>query len=327
MGLTNSKRHFSAEIFLKKTGEKMQNVLVERIRSGGRSMAIAQLVAAMALAGSSVVVGKVLATKVPVFLGTFGTLLVAFLTLLPLAWGKRAEVRALDARQWGNLFLQGLFGIVVFRVFTLYGLRMTSAMQAGIITGTTPAALAALSLVLLGERLSRGALFGIACAVCGCVAINLFSAEAGGAGSLPGNLLVGAAVVSEALFTIFRKRVADSVSAVTNTAVLIFCSLLLLLPAAALEAAAMTSWPDATALLAIAYYGVFATVVAYLLWTGAVGSVSGATAGAASAAMPASAMLLAALLLGEPMRWYHLFGCTVIAIGIIAAACGETSGS
>ena len=275
------------------------------------------LIGAMSLAGSSVVVGKMLVASVPVFLAAFGSLLVAFACMIPLMYGRFSEVRLLTGREWLYLFLQGLCGIVLFRVFTLYGLRLTGAMQAGIITGTTPAVLALLSLVLLRERLSVRGAAGVALAMAGCLVINAFAAEEGGESSLAGSLLVGAAVGCEALFTICRKRIARSVSATVNTAVLIFCSLVLLAAPAAWDLCCLTEAVPPAALLAILYYGVFATVVAYLLWTSAVGRVSGATAGAATAAMPASSVLLAVFLLGEPLHPHHLAGCLLIAAGIL----------
>lgn len=286
--------------------------------------AVAMLVGAMSLAGSSVVVGKMLVASMPVFLTAFFSLLVAFLCMVPLTLGRWSEIRVLTAREWGYLFLQGLCGIVLFRVFTLYGLKSTGAVQAGIITGTTPAVLALLSLVILGERLSARSAAGVLLAMTGCIVINAFSwVEAGseaGTDSLAGGLLVGAAVVSEALFTIFRKRVARTVSATVNTAVLIFCSLLLLAAPAAWQYAGMQAALPASALPAILYYGVFATVVAYLLWTSAVARVDGAIAGAATAAMPASSVLLAVLLLGERLHWHHLAGCLMIVAGIVVSS-------
>jgi drug/metabolite transporter (DMT)-like permease len=254
---------------------------------------------------------------VPVFVAAFGSLLVAFICMIPLMRGRLAELRLLTAREWMYLFLQGLCGIVLFRVFTLYGLHMTGAVQAGIITGATPAVLALLSLLLLGEQLSARMMAGIVLAATGCMVINIITVRNDGDNTLFGSLLVFAAVVSEALFTIFRKRICHSVSAITNTAVLIFCSLLLLIVPAVMEFRAMNSRLSTEAILAIVYYGVFATVLAYLLWTAAVGQVSGATAGAATAAMPASSMILAVLVLGEPLYWHHLVGCLLIVSGIL----------
>ncbi len=279
--------------------------------------AVAMLIGAMSLAGSSVVAGKMLVATVPVFLAAFGSLLVAFACMVPLMRGRFAEIRLLTAREWTYLFLQGLCGIVLFRVFTLYGLQSTGAVQAGIITGTTPAVLALLSFLLLGEKLSAKAAVGVALAMAGCIVINVFTGASGGETSLAGSLLVGAAVVCEALFTIFRKRIAQSVSATVNTAVLIFCSMLLLAAPAAWDLSRMAAGVPPEALLAIVYYGVFATVIAYLLWTGAVGQVNGATAGAATAAMPASAVMLAVVVLGEQLHWQHLAGCLLIVAGIL----------
>lgn len=278
---------------------------------------IAMLILAMALAGSSVVVGKILVNTTPVFFGAFASLLIAFICMIPLMHDRVTELRHLTLRQWKYLFLQGLCGIVLFRVFTLYGLHSTGAVQAGIITGTTPAVLALLSLFLLGEQLTKSSFIGIACAVSGCIVINIFTGESGGDNSIFGCLLVLAAVICESLFTIFRKRISASVSATTNTTVLIFCSLLLLLFPAIWDLYYMTMIPNVTALIAIGYYGIFATVIAYLLWTFAVGKVSGATAGATTAAMPASSLLLAALILGEQIHWYHLTGCLMIVTGIL----------
>lgn len=287
-------------------------------REYSQVMAIVMLLAAMALAGSSVVVGKVLVATIPVFAGTFASLVVAFICMLPLMRGRYDEVRALTRRQWGYLFLQGLCGIVLFRVFALYGLKSTGAMEAGIITGTTPAVLALLAIVLLGERLSMKSLVAVMCSVAGCVVINL-SQSGEGESTLQGCLLVGAAVFCEALFTIWRKRIADTVSATTNTTVLIFCSLLLLAVPAGLEMWSMSVLPDRTAVAAVVYYGVFATVLAYLLWTSAVGRVSGATAGVTTAAMPASAVVLGCLFLGESVNVSHLLGCLFVVTGIIVS--------
>lgn len=290
------------------------------------SISIITLIAAMALAGSSVVAGKILISSIPVFLGTFMSLLVAFICMIPLMRSRIHELRRLTWREWKYLFLQGLCGIVLFRIFTLYGLHLTSAVQAGIITGTTPAVFAALSFLLLGEKLQRRSILGICLAVSGSILINIAANGSAGHSSAAGSLLVAIAVICEALFTIFRKRIASSVSATTNTTVLIFCSLLLLALPALWDATKMEHYPSQQCLLAVMYYGIFATVIAYLLWTYAVGRVDGATAGAATAAMPASSVLLAFLILGEQVLWQHLAGCVLIVSGIIVTTTGKRKG-
>lgn len=291
----------------------------------GQITVVLMLVAAMALAGSSVVVGKMLVATLPVFTTAFGSLLVAVLCMLPLMIGRFSELRRLTRREWGYLLLQGLCGIVLFRVFTLYGLHHTGAVQAGLITGATPAVLALLSVFFLGERLSRRGLLAIVLAVTGCMTINVQSTSVAGDGRLIGGLLVGAAVVCEALFTIFRKRISASVAATTNTFVLIVCSLALVLIPAAVEITRMELSPAPRDFFAVFYYGAFATVLAYLLWTAAVGQVSGAVAGVATAAMPVSSVLLAVLVLGERPQPLQLLGALLVVAAIVVSALGPSA--
>ncbi|MDY0281300.1 MAG: DMT family transporter [Salinivirgaceae bacterium] len=238
--------------------------------------AIGQLVLAMALGGSSVPVGKTLAVTLPLFPTIFATLLAAWMIMLPLVWGRRDEIRALTRREWGYLFLQGLCGIVLFRIFLFLGLQHMGASQAGIITGATPAVLTILSLCMLKERPTPGAVAGVACAVAGGVCLAAAGDLSLKDGSLLGGLLVFSAVVSEALFTIWRKRVATTVSATVNTAMLISCALVTVLPFALWDCRKVTTAPTAMELAAILYYGAVATVFAYLLWARAVGRVDGA---------------------------------------------------
>ena len=289
--------------------------------AGKNWTAIAQLVAAMSLAGSSVVVGKRLAGGLPVFLTTFATLLVALIVMLPYAWLKREEIRCLMPREWLYLFLQGICGIVLFRVLLLSGLRTIGAAQAGIITGASPAVLTMLSWFMLGERPSALSTAGVLCAIAGTAGLALADTAANGInGPSWGVILVFGAVVSEGLFSIWRKRIAATVSATANTVALVFCALLTIFPLALLDAVHHPALPTATELLAILYYGAVATVMAYILWTGAVGSVSGVTAGITTAAMPASAVLLSALALNEPLSAHQISSCLLVVVGIVAGA-------
>jgi drug/metabolite transporter (DMT)-like permease len=285
-----------------------------------RIKAMAMLLAAMALAGSSVVVGKMLVVSLPVFLTAFSSLLVALCCMLPLMVGRFAELRRLTQREWGYLMLQGWCGIVLFRVLTLYGLHFTGAVQAGLITGATPAVLALLSATFLGERFTRCSVLAIVLAVAGCLAINFDIGSEPREGHLAGGVLVGAAVVCEALFTIFRKRISASVAATTNTFVLICSSLLLLAPPAAVELIWLELSPSSSDILAVFYYGAFATVVAYLLWTAAVGQVSGMMAGVATAAMPVTSVFLAMMVLGEQPHLLHLAGALLVIAAILVLA-------
>jgi drug/metabolite transporter (DMT)-like permease len=281
-----------------------------------------EVVLAMALAGSSVVVGKLLSVRVPVFLSVELCLIAALAAILPAQIARRREIRLLGARELLLMFLQALFGMVLFRAFTLTGLRFTSAVNAGVITSAAPAVMAVLARAVLGERMGRTGSLGVCLAVAGLLFINLFG-MAGGAepGHILGNLLVLAATVCEALLTIFRKTSGGRISSVTNTTILVGMSAVMLLPLALLDLKGFDLGRVGTVgWLSVVYYGAFATVIAYILWGDGALRIPANRTGIATAAMPVSALVLSALVLGEPLRFPHIAGCAAVVAGMIIAS-------
>jgi drug/metabolite transporter (DMT)-like permease len=129
-----------------------------------------------------------------------------------------------------------VFGIVLFRALTLYGLRLTSAISAGVITSAAPAVMAVLAAAALRERIGAAGIAGVLLSVAGLLLVNLWGHSAStGAGYLAGNLLVLGAMLCEALLTVFRKSSGGRVGSVTNTTVLVAMSALLTLPPALMD--------------------------------------------------------------------------------------------
>lgn len=278
-----------------------------------------EVVLAMALAGSSVVVGKLLSVRIPVFLSVELSLLAALAAILPAQIARRRELCLLGGRELALMFLQALFGLVLFRAFTLTGLRFTTAANAGVITSAAPAVMALMARVILGERMGRTGGIGVCLAVAGLLLINLFGIDAGpGPGHMTGNLLVLAATVCEALLTIFRKTSGGRISSVTNTTILVGMSAVMMLPLALMDLkgfdlgrVGIVGW------ISVIYYGAFATVIAYILWGDGALRIPANRTGIATAALPVSALVLSALVLGEPLRLPHLAGCAAVIAGMI----------
>lgn len=157
----------------------------------------------MAIVGSSVVVGKLVVAKLPIFLIGGLRFALASLILIALVLVRERGMPALSRRDAGVLLLQAFTGIFAFNVLLLYGLTFTSAAESGIVTSSTPAVTAALAILLLREPWSARQAVGIGLAVLGLAALNLGAAgEAGDRGPRPllGNLLVLGAVVGEGCF-------------------------------------------------------------------------------------------------------------------------------
>jgi drug/metabolite transporter (DMT)-like permease len=280
---------------------------------------LVEIVLAMALAGSSVVVGKLLSVRIPVFLAAELSLLAALAAILPAQAARRKELRLLGSRELGWMFLQALFGIVLFRVLTLTGLRFTSAVNAGLITSAAPAVMAVLAAAVLRERNRAAGALGICLTMAGLLLINLWGAAVQREpGRLLGNLLVFGATVCEALLTIFRKSSGGRIGSVTNTTVLVAMSAVMLLPFALLDLRGFAlSRIEIVGWLSVIYYGAVATVIAYILWGHGALLIPATRTGIATAALPVSALVLSVIVLGEPLHLVHVIGCAAVIAGIV----------
>jgi len=116
----------------------------------------------MAIVGSSIVVGKVAVARLPVFLLSGLRFAVASAILVTLVLLVERPLPRPTRRDVAVLALQAFAGIFAFNVLLLYGLRLTSAAEGGIVTSTTPAVAAALAVLTLGERWSRARTLGVA---------------------------------------------------------------------------------------------------------------------------------------------------------------------
>lgn len=283
-----------------------------------------ELTLAMAIVGSSVVVGKLLIASFPVFLGAGLRFAIASAVLLPMLIGRERGIPPITRKDWSFLFLQTLTGVFLFSIFLLYGLKWTTAAESGIISSTTPAVLGVISFLFLKERLTWNKVIGIAFTLLGIAAINLIGATASaerGVNPLLGNLLVFGAVVGEALFTIFRKVVSEKVTPLASATVMSVLGLVMFLPFALYEASAFdfsrTTFADWSPVI---YYGIVVTVVAFILWFRGVSKVPASIAAVFTGVWPVSAVLLSYVVLQEQFAVSHLLGiiCVLLGIGFIS---------
>lgn len=122
------------------------------------------------------------------------------------------QVRQVSLRRlpWPTLSLLGLTGIALYFGFQNLSLARTSATDAGLIAGAVPAITAAMSAVVLRERVSPVRVAGIATSILGVAAVVLASEAGGEPGSLAGNLLMLAAALSWGFYTLLNKDVGES---------------------------------------------------------------------------------------------------------------------
>jgi drug/metabolite transporter (DMT)-like permease len=276
----------------------------------------------MALVGANVAVAKVLSEALPIALVAFLRCLLACLVLWPLARVRDGRV-APGRAAMRNLALQAVFGTALYNAGLLAGLRLTGALEAGLVLATLPAVVALGAAAWLRERLPPRGWAAVALAVAGMGAITLARADGSGAGSAAGNALVFAGVCGEAAYVLLARRIAGRIPVLTASLWMQAWSAAVLLPFAlpGLAAAAALAAPGLLALLL--FHSLTASVLCVVLWYAGLRRVPAGVAGLFTGFLPATAALVAVATLGEPVSATHVAGFALMAASLLAAFGGR----
>ncbi len=232
-------------------------------------------------------------------------------------------VRRLDwprgRRDWAWLALFGLLNSGLYLGFSYVALQHLSAGMATIIAATNPLLLTLLAPRLLGERLTRPRLLGLALGFGGVVFVmggRLGSGPSRAADTPGGMLLAIAGVVCLVGATALYKRVQPREHPlVVNTVQLAAAGLALLPPALLVEHPERVR-VDGPLLGAFLYLVVVISIGASLLWFWLLERGEASAVSAYYFLTPICGLLLAALLLNEPFGPRDALGLVAVAIGI-----------
>ena len=286
------------------------------------------LTGAFALAGTSVVTGYLLSSRLPEFTIMAVSMGFALVGLLPFYAAKVIRtVRMLTRRDWLMLLSQAAFGIFLFRLFLLFGVTMTSTAEAGVLTGTTPAITAVLAYFVLKERPSAFTAAGIGGTVAGILLLqgNSLLTVQFSARHLLGNALILCAAASESTFNIIARKhqagehnrspvsihpIVQALLVAGITLCLSIVPALLEHPADALRALGWQEW------LALVWYGFIITAVAFAFFFAGAKRCNAYTIAAFSGMMPLTAILLSMLLLHERTAVLQWIGGALIILSM-----------
>jgi len=277
-----------------------------------------QLALAMILVGANVGVAKLLADALPIAMIAFLRCALAVAVLWPLARMIEGRV-SVSAAVKRNLALQAVFGTAIYNAGLLAGLRLTSALEGGLVLATLPAVVALGSFLWLRERLSARQWLAAGLAGFGMAAITLARLGGGGGGSALGNLLVFLGVCGEAIYVLLARRVAGAVPVITASFWMQLFSAAILLPFAAPGFGAAAALADPRLLVLLVFHSLTASVLCLLLWYAGMKRVPAATAGIFTAFLPASAAVTAVLFLGEAFGAVHAAGFALMMGSVILA--------
>lgn len=264
-------------------------------------------------------IARALSVDAPPIALAFWRWAVALAVLLPMALVRLRGQAAVLRTSWPLLALLGVLATALQHVPIHIGLQHTTATNGALLYAISPVLILLLARALFGEPIGPRAAAGIAVALAGAVTIL----SAGSPAALlrlrfnAGDLWVLLGTLSWAGYTVCLRRRPAGLDPVVGLAALALAGVIAMLPLLAWETAiAGPLEPTPATLLGIAYMGVVATVLGYLLWNRGVERIGPARAAPFLYLMTLFAPLLAAAILDEAIRTFHVVGAALIVGGI-----------
>ncbi len=291
-----------------------------------RPLAFACLALSMSLVGSYVALSKPLTVVFPVFLLAWLRFGIGGLAMLH--WLKKPAGELPMTRQTrGLVFLESFLGNFMFSLCMLFGVSMTSAVSAGVIMAASPAVVALLSWIFLREKIAPRVWLAIACAVCGIALLAWSRAQGGNAASasegehpLLGNFLVFCSVVCEASYAVIGKKLTGALNPRRITSLINLWGFVLMTPMGLYTAlhydfgaVGNGSW------LLLLFYSLAASVWTVWLWMTGLKLIPANLAGVFTVMLPASATVVAVLVLHEQLSGIRLLALGIALAGVLLA--------
>ena len=279
------------------------------------------LAATLLLWSGNWIVARAVRDDISPGLATAGRLVIVAAILLPFAWrGLAAKLPAFSRRDWSVLWLLGLSGGGLHLALQWLGLHYTTATSATLYLSTAPIFILLLAAPLLGERIAARQWAGVAVSFTGVALIGMQGRLLQPSFNV-GDLCALASMAMWGSYTVFLRMRRDALDIVEFLTLVCLLGLALMTPWVSVEfLLGATLKLTAAGAAAVLYSAIGSLLLAYAGWSYVVKRMGAARAGATMHLMPAIAVGLAALFLGEYPVWYHFAGVALILVGVALAS-------
>ena len=285
----------------------------------------------MSLVGSYVALSKPLVAALPVFLLAWLRFGIGGAAMLH--WLKKPiEEAPMTSQTKRLLFLESFLGNFLFSICMLFGVSMTSAVTAGVVMATIPAAVALMSWMFLKERIGARTWAAVVCAVVGVTLVSLsknelltqvsigLEANLTPKNTVLGTFLLLGAVLCEAAYAVIGKKLVGTLSPKRITALINLWGFALVTPFGLwaawkfdFGAVAAPSW------LLLVFYSLAASVWTVWLWMTGLKTIPAGKAGVFTVFLPVSAAAVGVLFLGESLGPLQALAFGVALLGVVLA--------
>jgi len=217
---------------------------------------------------------------------------------------------------WLRIAWLGLVGHCIYQYLFIGGLARTSVANSSLLVSATPVVITLMSAVRSTERIGRLHWAGTVLSMAGIYIVVGRGVHVTGA-TMRGDLMLMAAVVCWALYTIDARPLMARHSPVGVTALSMLFGTALYVPLAS-PALARVHWAAVSPLtwIKLVYSSLFAICIAYTIWYVAVREIGSARTSVYSNLLPIVAMAAAYLWLHEPLGPTKLLGAACVLAGL-----------
>lgn len=278
-------------------------------------------IVAIAWAGSFIFI-KVGLSEIPPITLAFIRFTIAFpvMGVLTLLTGANKSTQLQLKRDFLPFSILALTGVTILYIFQFYSLKFTTASTGSILINTTVIFMAILSAIFLKEKLSGRKIAGIIIAFFGLfIVISNFTFDVFtiNAQELLGGVLMIAAAISWAVYSIYSKKMLQSHSPMVTTTIVFGLGALYLMPFTLLESPLSViteiTWLGWASIL---YLSLICSVFAYVAWNRALSRLETVKAGMFIYFIPVITSVLSYFLLGEEITLATTIGGVLVLIGV-----------
>ncbi len=271
----------------------------------------------VAWAANFVIVKSAVASAPPIGFAFIRFLLAGLVLLAILRW--REGSAGLPREVVVRLATLGALGFGVYQVLWATALTVTTAGTSALIIATTPIWTVLVCVAMRTEAPSRARFLGVAVGFAGvALVVAARGLDLGGA-RVADLVTLGAAICWGSYLALSAPLLATVSPLRLTTWAILFGTAVLAIPGSVQLAAAGPAWVDAATIAAIAYSGIVAGGLANVLIFRAIAVVGPSRVANLQLLVPALTVLLAAVILGEPILVGQIFGGVVIVTGILIA--------
>jgi len=271
------------------------------------------MLGAVSLWGPSFVATKMALQEIPPFTIAFLRFFVASCLLYPL-WRVSDRNTVLHKSDRCHVFLGALVGVTFYFLLANLGLNFTTAADAAMLMAAIPVICLLAETIWLGNAIPWRRGVGIIVSIIGVFMVIRQAPLSGGESRVLGDLLVLAATLCWAAYTVIGKRL-NRVPKLAVVAHQAMYGMLMLSPFALLE---IGQWqaPSLVPSLSVLYLGLMCSAVTYLLYNYALKVLAASQVSTFLNLVPVIGVVAAMFLLGEEIRPIQMVGGAVILVGV-----------